>query len=259
MFEPYRRPSTALLALELPRAASGVMALGPTLPLLRRAPKGDGHPVLVLPGFIANDTSTRILRWFVRDRGYFVHAWRLGRNLGPRPETVTGLRERVRAVAERHGKAMSIVGWSLGGIYAREIARAAPPGTVRQVITLGSPFRLRDRTASNVAPLYEVFEPGSPMATHDPRPPEEELGPLPVPATAIYTRTDGIAPWRSCLELDGPRSESIEVRGSHAGLGHNPGVLWIVADRLAQREGEWRPFRPTGPARVLFPRASVSS
>ena len=249
----YVPPSALLLAAELPRAAMEAAALAPTWPLLRRAPKGDGHPVLVLPGFGASDLSTRILRSFLRDRGYHGHAWRLGRNLGPNPTTVAGLRERIAELASRYNRTMTLIGWSLGGIYAREIARAAP-SVVRQVITLGSPLRLRDRQASNASLIFEAVTRAAPhpMLVELP-PPEEERDPLPVPSTAVYSRTDGIVPWHSCVEVGTGRCESIEVSGSHVGLGHNPAVLWVVADRLAQPEGTWRPFdQPRGPARLLF-------
>ena len=209
------------LALEIPRAGVDAAALASVWPLLLRAPRGDGHPVLVLPGLGASDLSTRVLRGFLRDRGYHVHAWRLGRNLGPRPEVVDGLRSRVRQLAERHDRKMSLVGWSLGGIYAREIARAAP-GVVRQVITLGSPFHLYDARA------------------------------LGVPSTAVFSRADGVVSWRSCVQEASATSESVEVLGSHSGLGHNPAVLWVVADRLSQAEGSWRPFEPRGAVARLF-------
>ena len=213
---PALRPrSPLMLALELPRAGLDAAGLASVWPLLLGAPRGDGHPVLVLPGFGASDASTRVLRGYLRDRGYHVHAWRLGRNLGPRAGTVEGLRSRVRELAERHGRRMSLVGWSLGGIYAREIARAAPM-VVRQVITLGSPFHLYDRR------------------------------PLHVPSTAVFTRGDAVVSWRTCVEETSPTSQSVEVPGSHSGLGHNPAVLWIVADRLGQPEGSWRPFEPRG-------------
>ena len=243
-------PSRFLLAAARPRAAAEAVALGSTWPILRQAPRGDGHPVLVLPGFGASDVTTRPLRAFLRARGYHVHAWKLGRNLGPNPTTITGLRDRVGELARRHNRKMSLIGWSLGGLYAREIARSAPP-VVRQVITLGSPILLRDRRATHA---YRVFNTVN-SSVRDPRPPEDSRGPLPVPATAIYSRTDGIVPWQSCLEVAGGRSESIEVPGSHAGLAHNPAVLWIVADRLAQAEGAWAPFeRPGGTGGLLFGR-----
>src|SRR5438270_3419528 len=142
----------------------------PAWPLLLRAPRSDGHPVLVLPGFTASDVSTRVLRGYLRDLGYHVHAWRLGRNLGPNRETIDGLRRRVRELADRHQQPMSVVGWSLGGIYAREIARTTPRG-VRMVITMGSPIRLRDRRASNAGPLFDTVRAGAAdYRRSDPRP-----------------------------------------------------------------------------------------
>lgn len=252
MPEEYRRPATGLLALEVPRVAADAALLGPAWPLLRRCPKGDGHPVLVLPGFTASDVSTRLLRRFLSGLGYHVHPWLLGRNLGPSPSLVDGLRRRFAELSERHGRPVSLVGWSLGGIFAREIARAAPE-QVRLVVTMGSPFRLRYPGSTNAGTLFAAARERR-GGFSDPRAAEEERGAMPVPATSIYTRTDGVVPWRSCLEIPSPTSESIEVVGSHSGLGFNPAVLWVVADRLAQPQGNWRPFRPTGPARVLFPR-----
>jgi pimeloyl-ACP methyl ester carboxylesterase len=247
----YRRPSPLLLALEIPRATADAVVLGPAWPLLRLAPRGDGHPVLTLPGFTASDVSTRILRQFLRGRGYHVHAWRLGRNLGPSPATIEGLRWRISQLAEQHGRPMSLVGWSLGGIYAREIARAAP-SVVRQVITLGSPLRLRERTKSNAGVLFEMLRGAEWESYPFERQSEEARGPLPVPATAIFTRSDGVVPWRACLEIPSNTSESVEVFGSHSGLGLNPAALWVVADRLAQPEGTWNPFHVQGVAAPLF-------
>ena len=146
---------------------------------------------------------------------------------------------------------MSLVGWSLGGIYAREIARAAP-SAVRQVVTLGSPLRLRDRGRSNVSALLEAVRGPYEGSDQIQRPSEEARGPLPVPATAIFTRSDGVVPWRACLEIPSTTSESVEVFGSHSGLGLNPAALWVIADRLAQPEGTWRAFRAHGAAARRF-------
>jgi pimeloyl-ACP methyl ester carboxylesterase len=232
-------PARHLLWLE-GRALLELAGVVPALPMLNRAPRGDGHPVLVLPGLGASDFSTRTMRRFLRGRGYGAHGWNLGRNLGPSPERAAAMVARLRELHGRYGRRVSLVGWSLGGIYARELARRFPE-TVRLVITLASPFRDVDavnvprflRRGAESRPLPDQEEMRSKLAT-----------PLPVPSTAIYSRTDGIVAWQSCREVEGPQSESIEVASSHLGIGHHPVALLTIADRLAQPEGEWRPFRP---------------
>jgi pimeloyl-ACP methyl ester carboxylesterase len=238
-FEPIAPPSTLLLALE-GRAWLEFLALGPALPLLSRAPRGDGHPVMVMPGWLAGDASTRALRWFLRDRGYHAHAWRLGMNRGPTPEVVAGLGERLHALQARHGRKVSLVGWSLGGIYARELARRYPE-MVRQVVTLASPFR--DPTATTVQRLYQL---GIIRAPRTPDPEAEVRrrlrAPLTVPSTALYTKTDGIVAWQSCIDEPGPTHENVAIRASHCGIGHHPASMLVIADRLAQPEGAWQPY-----------------
>ena len=218
-------PSPFLLALE-GRAWLEFAALLPAWPFLNRAPRGDGHPVLVLPGWMATDASTRALRWFLRARGYWAHGWRLGRNIGGGRTTMEALGERFRELRERHQQPLSIIGWSLGGIYARELARRFAP-EVRRVITLASPFRDLDATA--VARLFG--------GRSDVR--RDELHhrlrtPPPVPCTSFYSRSDGIVAWRSCLDEEAPHVENVEVRTSHCGMGHHPSVLLAIADRLAR-------------------------
>jgi pimeloyl-ACP methyl ester carboxylesterase len=182
-----------------------------------------------------------------------VHGWGLGANIGPTPEIVDGMRSRLQALHERHGRRVSMVGWSLGGVFARELARETPDA-VRQVITLGSPFRLRPGDASNGPSLGAHIEERYIAMAADALLPEEERPRLQVPVTAIYTRTDGVVRWYGCIECEGDRCENIEVRGTHSGLGHNPAVLVAVADRLAQPEGEWAPFHPPFGTAHLFPR-----
>jgi pimeloyl-ACP methyl ester carboxylesterase len=201
------------MPFEWGRAFGELAGYYPSAPLLDRAPRGDGHPVLTLPGFLAGDSSTRILRRYLKRLGYSAHPWKLGRNFGRTGVVQEKLFERVTELAERHERKISIVGWSLGGVYARELAKHLP-NHVRQVITLGSPF-------------------GRSM------PPR-------VPTTAIWSKTDGITDWRDCREVDGPQRENIEVPGSHCGLGWNALVLWAIADRLAQPEGDWQPFQREG-------------
>jgi pimeloyl-ACP methyl ester carboxylesterase len=228
-------PPIWLLALE-GRAWLELAGILPGLPLLARMPRGDGHPVLVIPGFLASDVSTRPLRAFLRSRGYHVHGWRLGRNVGASPEVIGGMAARLHALCGRHGRTVSLVGWSLGGIFARELARRFPP-EVRQVITLASPFR--DPSATTVARLMG----GSPRGPRD----RANLGaPLPVPATSILSRSDGIVAWRSCLEDAGARRENVVVESSHCGMGHHVAALAVIADRLAQPEGSWTPFSGWG-------------
>jgi pimeloyl-ACP methyl ester carboxylesterase len=237
--QPIAPPPPLYLALE-GRAWLEFASLVPALPLLRRAPRGDGHPVLVMPGWLAGDTSTRALRWFLRDRGYHAHAWRLGRNRGPTPEAVEGMTERLHALHARHGRKISLVGWSLGGIYVRELARRFPD-KVRQVITLASPFR--DLGATSMARLYRtglIRQPRTPDPDHEVQ--RRLRTPLSVPSTNLYSRTDGIVAWRSCVEDDGPARENVEIRASHCGIGHHPASLLVIADRLAQPEGAWRPY-----------------
>lgn len=246
------RPSLGLLLLE-GRVFLELAVLVLAYPVLRRAPRGDGHPVLVLPAFMASDFSTRALRGFLRDRGYAAHGWKLGRNTGPTPETVAGLRRRLDELRTRYDRRVSVIGWSLGGVYARELARAFP-SDLRQVITLASPFR--DLEATNVPAFL--------LARRRPHPHEaafrERLRlPLSVPVTAIYSRTDGIASWRSCITESGPQSESIEVESSHLGIGHHPVVLLTIADRLAQPEAAWKPFRrPEGWRWPFVPRVRAA-
>jgi pimeloyl-ACP methyl ester carboxylesterase len=199
------------------------------LPLLRWAPRGEPHPVLVLPGLMASDLSTGVLRAWLERLGYPVVGWALGRNRGPTQEVVDELPRLLDRLAGEHRAAVSVVGWSLGGIYARRLAGRVP-GQVRQVITLGYPFALP--AASGAARRRTSRGPTA--------------RPLSVPSTAIYSRWDGVVDWRACRQEPGPRSENVAVHSSHLGMGHDPAVLWVVADRLAQPRHDWRPFeRPT--------------
>lgn len=243
---PDRRRAVVLAATEPARTLVSAGALAAALPLLRRAPRGDPHPVLVLPGLLASDLSTRGLRTWVSRLGYPVVGWALGRNRGPTQEVVDELPRLVERLAREHDAPVSIVGWSLGGIYARRLAVRAPEH-VRQVISLGSPFSLAGRPVDG-SPGARVFQLYSPQ--HTDRRIAAGRGslarPLRVPSTAVYSRWDGVVDWRACRQQTGPRSENVAVRCSHLGMGYDPAVLWLVADRLAQPRDAWRPFvRPT--------------
>jgi pimeloyl-ACP methyl ester carboxylesterase len=139
-------PSRLLLALEV-RAIWELQAFFATYPLLRRAPRGDGHPVLVLPGLAASDVSTRPLRTLLKELGYAAHGWKQGTNNGPRDGVEAGMEARLTELAQRYQRKVSLIGWSLGGIFARELARRSPE-LVRQVITLGSAFASEPKRAT---------------------------------------------------------------------------------------------------------------
>ena len=249
------KPPSALLALtELPRAIAewGSLAWSAGA-LMASAPRGDGHPVLVLPGFMTSDSSTRVLRRFLRMLGYDAHTWNLGRNLGTRAIGQQGekLIERLREIHEQTGQKVSLVGWSLGGVMARLLARKAPDA-VRQVITLGSPFAGSPKS-TNVWRLYELMS-GSRIDDPNHRAHLAEVAARPsVPCTAIYSKDDGVVAWQTCREDEGATSENIEVHGSHCGLGVNPSVLYAVADRLAQKDGAWGRFERKAGTGWIYP------
>jgi pimeloyl-ACP methyl ester carboxylesterase len=215
-------------------------------PALRLAPKGDGHTVLVLPGFMASDRSTAHLRDVLKKLGHNATGWDMGRNLGGVGRMRSALKEKLAHLHKESGRAVSLVGWSLGGVLARDLALAMP-GHVRQVITLGSPFN-GDIGANNVKRLYEQVAREQIPARISPASLARLAGDLGIPATAIYSRTDGVVNWKTCLLTPNHHAENIEIIGaSHMGLGFHPAALWAVADRLAQPEGHMQKFRRQGP------------
>jgi pimeloyl-ACP methyl ester carboxylesterase len=220
-------------------------------PFVPRLPRGDGHPVLVLPGLLADDVSTRALRTVLRRAGYGVHGWRLGRNIGPTALAFRGMRDRIDELSERYGRPVSLIGWSLGGIYARALARRSPDA-VRQVITLGSPFRLARDSQSRATKVFARYS--HLHVEHRSLPLESESVPLRMPATSIYSHFDGIVHWETCLDTPSARCENIAVMASHLGLGHHPASIWAIADRLAQPEGAWKPFKAPLFLRPAFPK-----
>ncbi len=255
---PAQRPSPAsvppapgaLLLLLEGRAPLELAALVASAPWLRRVPRGDGHPVLVFPGMAANDLTTAPLRRFLRSLGYVSTPWRQGANFGPRRGVLQRCADDTRALADHHGEPVSLVGWSLGGLYARELAKQMPE-IVRCVVTLGTPFS-GPPSATHAWRLYQVL---SGQRTHDPALAARLRQPPPVPTTSIYSRTDGIVSWRCSLNEPGPLTENIEVHASHIGMGLNPTALYALADRLAQPIGAWKPFEATGTRRWFFPHA----
>ncbi|MEZ4888446.1 MAG: alpha/beta fold hydrolase [Chitinophagales bacterium] len=237
-----QRPSTLLFATDIGRGLIGLANYFASIPIFNMAAKGDGHPVLVLPGFGATDVSTHPLRYFLKKQNFTPYAWELGRNLGG-VDFLEDIIVRVQEIAHQHGQKISLVGWSLGGVFAREVARRHP-GIVRQVITLGSPFQHVGH-GNNIKWIYE-FVTQNEIEGIDPQLIEDMKYPPPVPSTAIYTKGDGIVSWKCCIEMiEDHQTQNVEVSGSHCGLGHNPVALFCIADRLSQRDGYWRKFKPS--------------
>ena len=233
-------PPLALLASEPARAFVDFLA--------SRAPKapvvvGDGHRVIVYPGLGAGAWSTSRLRSALDAAGFESVDWGFGQNHGPRgslPHWLKRLADAAEGESAHAGRKVSLVGWSLGGIYAREIARAVPHA-VRQVVTLGSPFGA-DADATHAGWLYRLLSGSKPPQSR--RYLEELKRALPVPSTSVFSKADGIVPWQGCLQREGPLSENVEVPGvSHLGMGTHRAVLALVAERLAQPEGAWKPRR----------------
>lgn len=232
-------PGAMHLALEwrAPMEAAASLALWPWL---RRAPRGDGHSVLVLPGLVASDTSTGLLRRFLGAQGWAPHAWRQGRNLGPRHGVLEACLERLQQLHADSGRRVSLVGWSLGGVYARELAKRAPQA-VRQVITLGSPVGSPASGRGHPTNARRLYEFVSGPRAYAPELMARLNEPVPVPCTSIYSRSDGIVSWRASLLPEGPMARNIRVPASHLGMGMNPVVLRLLAECLSQPEEHWQP------------------
>ncbi len=238
------RPLFPLPFLE-PFRALGEFAMRPAGDrFLRFAPDGDNHPVLTLPGFLASDGSTALIRQYLRRKNYRAYPWLLGQNRGPHSSGENGvlLDQRIDQIFRETGEKVSLVGWSLGGVMARNAARRTPE-KIRQVITLGSPFEA-NKNSSSIAPLFKLVSGKDPnddafkhiLDYNRPPPPES------VPSTAIFTKSDGVVHWKTCIERPAQNTDNIEVYGSHCGLGFNSAVNFLLAERLAQPISEWLPF-----------------
>jgi pimeloyl-ACP methyl ester carboxylesterase len=253
---PLRAPGLGLLLAEM-RAIFEFNASLLMSPLLLRAPRGDGHAVLALPGFLASDLSMAPMRRYLTELGYDAHAWQMGRNLGGISRVRAALRDRLAEIHANSGRKISIIGWSLGGVYARDLALNAPE-LVRYVVTLGSPFA-NDVRATNATRLYEALS--GETVGDDPEFLKALSGDLQVPTTSIFSRADGVVNWKTCLVRPSAAAENVEVYfASHVGLGVNPAVLWAVADRLAQHEGQFSQFDRSGPFAIAYaPREQAQS
>jgi pimeloyl-ACP methyl ester carboxylesterase len=193
-------------------------------------PRGEGRPLMVLPGFGASDTTTLPLRRALQRLGHAAYGWEQGTNLGMRPALRNALTQRLQKLSAEHQAPLSLIGWSLGGVFAREMARHQPQ-LVRRVFTLGSPINGRP-DANNMQTLFRIANRGRSVKL-DWEGFRKRCVPPPVPCTAIYSKSDGIVAWRCCLEDPAPNTECAEVRGSHFGMVVNRQVLRVLATRLA--------------------------
>lgn len=244
-------PRTLHSILE-PRALLELALLPAALPLLLQAPRGDGHPVLLLPGFLADEKSLIALKLFLQSKGYAVHTWGLGRNLGFRSKHASALPQKIRYLHYAAGRKVSLVGWSLGGVFSLYGAESTLE-CVRSIITLGSPISV-DAAGSQspraIKALYRLASHRLGAAAHVMQPRAKTLRErrrLALPTSCLYSLGDGVVPpQEATIDGDPALHENIQVPGSHLGLGFNGIVLAIVADRLAQPEVGWKPFQPQG-------------
>lgn len=218
--------SAATLAREM--AAVAQVLLAPP-PFPEGAGRGGGQPVIVIPGFLSPDVTTARLREFLMRQDFIAHPWTCGLNIGPMPRVIGEVERQLRETADAAGKPVCLVGVSLGGTIAREVAKSCPDAVAR-VITLVSPIHL-----PVVTPLAPLAEAASLMWDM------EELDalraiaePPPVPLTAVFSRDDGVIDWRAAVPAPSETVEVVEVSGPHMTVCSNPQVQRIVADRLAE-------------------------
>ena len=239
-------PSPLLTLLEAPRFAAEYLTSRVWDLVTPPADVGAGRPVLVVPGFSAHDGMTGRLRHHLRQAGFHVHGWGQGRNIGLTDDLIDGLAERLADVRARHGRPVSIVGWSFGGLLARSLAHRFPED-VRQIVCMASPWRASGEHTRATAMFERSRERhGISDRAHDLV--AQARGPVPVPCTAIWSRSDGIVPWEGCRvdPRDTPPAENVVVASSHVGMVANPVVLAVVVDRLSQDPGAWQPWEGRG-------------
>lgn len=220
-----RAPALPLLLAETPHVWR--LHFGRHVPSMR-AKVGAGRPVLVLPGFLANDRSTRMLRASLAEAGFDVHGWRMGRNLGVRADTLEKIDARVTRIRASNPAPLTIIGWSLGGLMAREYAKHAPEGIAR-VVTLGSPFS-GDPRANHAWRLYEW------IAKHpvDAPPIDCRLGEKPpVETIALWSGRDGVVCASSARGEHGEADRHVELQCSHMGFALDPLAIDTVIDTVA--------------------------
>lgn len=255
-------PKTIYAICEAPRAIHELLSLMLAGRWLSSLPGGDCQPLMALPGFGASDRSTRFIRRYAGDWGYDVRGWNLGRNLYPTDtrgldgvldfmdEVTEHVGENLHAIKRETGQKTSLVGWSLGGIYSRQVA-AAYPDLVRQVITLGTPYG--DPRANFLwSVIRRIADSPDPTADDLDRWIARATVPVDVPVSVIWSRSDGIVPPEIATRPESNISENIQVPSSHTGFIVNPLVIYLLADRLRQPEHNWQPFDQSGLEKLLF-------
>lgn len=239
---PVQRPSFGLLGTEPFRAAFEFAQHHLAAP--KRYERGDGHPVVIFPGLGADGSSVATLRDHCRALGYDAFDWGQGFNTGPQGDLdawLGALSIHVSARLAGHEQPATLIGWSLGGLYARELGKLMAP-RLRQVITIGTPFNSQaDHTHAGW--LFRLLSRST--AQVDPALWRRLCTPPPLRTTSIYSRSDGIVAWQACRHpARSPLVQDIEVDSSHFGMGWNREVLDAVTDRLAQSPGPWRRYVP---------------
>ncbi|MCB1644020.1 MAG: alpha/beta hydrolase [Pseudomonadales bacterium] len=231
MSDDIRPPGIMLQMLES-RAGLEATQLLMQLPLLRMsAPRGKGQPLMVLPGFMADDNSTFFLRRYLTSLGYSAYPWELGVNRHRMLDFLPLLHERIEQLYRSHGSKVTLVGWSRGGIISREIARDAPE-YIRQVITIGSPVKGGVSAAS--IGNWVKRETGLPVEVLNNLLRERQRKPIRVPVRAIYSKLDGVVAWKACIDDQNPDVEHFEINGTHIGMGTNAEVYRLLGRLLAE-------------------------
>ncbi len=222
-------------------------------PFIPKRIKGEGKPVLLIPPYLGDDFSTSFVRRYLTSLGFKTYKWEQGVNL-VKSHYIPRLEEKLDDIYREHGEKVSIVGWSGGGIFAKIIANRHP-NQVEQILTIGSPVWGVMEMKTPVAGILEFFR-GKSLKERNKRF-IEELEPIPnVPITCIYTKTDGLLPWKHCMEAETYRDDirNVEVYGSHSGLGANVSVLLITANALsANINGKTLGETTPNIERVLYP------